>query len=569
MKISKFVINNWIWLIAILFTVIVRIIYITKLTGPTTVWDEAVYWTHAANLAGVDWTGISRTWYSYGYSLLLIPLFWLTHDMVVLYRLAILENILISVGMLFLFAKLIEVFVPNIPRVTKIILATLGVNCAAYIYQTQIAWTETLVYFWFLVVLLAGYRFLQKNTLITSIWFGTSIALYYIIHNRNVIVIIALGILLLIMLISRDIRLSHVVVIVAAVVVFWIANKYFKGYLVGLEWPDGAIASFSGNDVAASSYKLGLFKSLQGIKTLCLSFMGKLWYILASTFLIGGWGIFYIIKRLSLIEMRKDKNKWYLFVFLLLCILGYVGINTIINHKISSARIDFVFYGRYQESFTGILMILGLLEIFNTASSRKLITISTIIGGVFIVSALALAYMIKDAETFYVNVSNISGVKILEYFGARRTTAAVLVIYLIIMLGLLMKQSEKLKGNMLINYFPVAVLIVCALITYANAMKFVVERQEQWSDKAQIIETINENQDIPVYYLGNHDDYVHWKARIRCMACDNEVYFVMPEVVKDKQYYLLSFAETDEIPIGAVSICESTSGDVRMYAIYD
>ena len=46
--------------------------------------DEYGYWTHAALFTGHDWSDVfagHMNWYSYGYSLVLTPLFLLTHNL--------------------------------------------------------------------------------------------------------------------------------------------------------------------------------------------------------------------------------------------------------------------------------------------------------------------------------------------------------------------------------------------------------------------------------------------------------------------------------------------------------
>ncbi|MCD7842779.1 MAG: hypothetical protein LUG56_09970, partial [Lachnospiraceae bacterium] len=68
------------WLLAAAICVM-RLWYIRELHAPFLLDDEIGYWSHAANLAGLSWTGTETLWYSYGYSLLLAPLFLVSHNM--------------------------------------------------------------------------------------------------------------------------------------------------------------------------------------------------------------------------------------------------------------------------------------------------------------------------------------------------------------------------------------------------------------------------------------------------------------------------------------------------------
>lgn len=54
--------------------------------------DEYGYWTHAALFTGHDWSDVfagHMNWYSYGYSLILTPLFWISHNLHFMYKAAI------------------------------------------------------------------------------------------------------------------------------------------------------------------------------------------------------------------------------------------------------------------------------------------------------------------------------------------------------------------------------------------------------------------------------------------------------------------------------------------------
>ena len=57
--------------------------------------DEFGYWASAARVLGYDWSKIASlgSYYSYGYSILLIPILFLFHNPVAAYRAAIVVNV--------------------------------------------------------------------------------------------------------------------------------------------------------------------------------------------------------------------------------------------------------------------------------------------------------------------------------------------------------------------------------------------------------------------------------------------------------------------------------------------
>ena len=129
-------------------------------------------------------------------------------------------------------------------------------------------------------------------------------------------------------------------------------------------------ASFSGNNISSQSEHLSLLLSLEGWRTLFLSLIGKLWYLLASTLMIAYIGILYVIKKLILHFKNKKNNimdnMYFFYIFITLFICGTIAVSTItaipaeIDYTVST-RLDAYFYGRYSDILCGILIISGLL----------------------------------------------------------------------------------------------------------------------------------------------------------------------------------------------------------------
>ena len=83
----------------ILGVIILRVFYISRTTGPFIYADEFGYWSHAAHMTGHTWAGVmdGMGWYSFGYSFWLALTFLVSDHMAVMYRAAILLNVLMSV----------------------------------------------------------------------------------------------------------------------------------------------------------------------------------------------------------------------------------------------------------------------------------------------------------------------------------------------------------------------------------------------------------------------------------------------------------------------------------------
>lgn len=173
--------------------VLIRLIHIMEMQGPVIMYDEAGYWSHAANIFGLSWVKAEPAWYSYGYSLLLVPLFFFTHDMVLLYQLAIIENIILGVIGFIICNKIIRMLEPECTPVFSLTVSFIASCYSSYLFQSQIGWAETFIYIWFLVVLWRCLAFLKKEDVMNSILFSFSASFLYIIHNRNLPILLALG----------------------------------------------------------------------------------------------------------------------------------------------------------------------------------------------------------------------------------------------------------------------------------------------------------------------------------------------------------------------------------------
>lgn len=77
-----------------LLVFIINIRHLGSIEFFTVLDDEFGYWGNAAYLAGLDWSGVISEipYYSYGYSLLLVPLFFIFDNPIHMYKAAIILN---------------------------------------------------------------------------------------------------------------------------------------------------------------------------------------------------------------------------------------------------------------------------------------------------------------------------------------------------------------------------------------------------------------------------------------------------------------------------------------------
>ena len=99
--------------------------------------DEFGYWANAAYFYGYDWSGISfmSPYYSWGYSILLIPLF-LIKNPVIRYQSALVINVVLYLGSYLISYGCIRKICPSLKQVMSIFICT-----AAALYSNNLLHT--------------------------------------------------------------------------------------------------------------------------------------------------------------------------------------------------------------------------------------------------------------------------------------------------------------------------------------------------------------------------------------------------------------------------------------------
>ena len=152
---GKSIYNNQ-WFVAILAIVLffINIRLIRILDGPFMFNDELGYLGNAAAFAGYDWHEIMQgcAWYSFGWSLILTPLFIVFDDMLIIYKsINVLNAILCVITFVLQYKLLTKCFC----RLNNYYLALISfVTCCypAVLINSSMAWSETWLLFMFVAI---------------------------------------------------------------------------------------------------------------------------------------------------------------------------------------------------------------------------------------------------------------------------------------------------------------------------------------------------------------------------------------------------------------------------------
>lgn len=477
-------------------------IYLLRLLGYRNViyilHDEFAYWAIAAKYSGYDWKGmmIDSSYYSMGYSLLLVPLFYLGISASKMYKIAIVLNAVFVILSYFISLYLGKRLLKKLTN-TEIVLVSGLINCLPFIVtQVNYAWTETLLYFLFWLETLCIYLFFESKRIKWACGaLGVSIFMFFV-HQRTIGVLITTIIMIAFFVMVQGIKQFNIkiyfiipffICFFAMILWFMFLKKYNLEQVFGDNQDKVAMNDFSGR----ISQVVSIF-SFSGLGNVLYSFFGKFFYFGLSTFLIGPYVLILLIRDIVMNPRIKSWNQERFFnFFLILSFASMIAISAIAtnggwysNDKVV-ARIDILFYGRYFEFIIGPLMLLGfgyIKEIngklsiaFLTILFYLIVTIATSaitlkVESPFMVdlSAIALNY-------FYWNVSDYQGA---VFHGA------ILCCGIFIITIFLMSMKIKIR-------FIICLCIILAMCTMETNVNDEFTKQKELQNEKYVYNTAN------------------------------------------------------------------------------
>lgn len=171
--------------------------------------DEIGYWSNSAFFLGMDWTSVTERigYYSYGYSLLLVPLrilagiFYWSWDS--LYHAAVVMNASFLVLSFVIALKLAERYLPEMNRPVRTAVCFAVCTYSSYLVYAHIAWTECTLMFFFWVFLYVMMRLTDRPSVGNHIAFAMVSFYLYTVHQRSLGIVVTAVLMVLLMRILR------------------------------------------------------------------------------------------------------------------------------------------------------------------------------------------------------------------------------------------------------------------------------------------------------------------------------------------------------------------------------
>lgn len=395
--------------------------------------DEFGYWMYAATAAGYDWKELisSTPYYSWGYSIWLIPIVALLPTSKLWYKAAILLNVF------FLFIAFIccyKVGKRLFPKAGNLLVGVVSVIVILYpgnIVQAQNAWTEILLVCctWVVTYLIISLE--DDFSMVRFIAAIAALVYMFAVHNRS-IGSVAAGVLCLGLILLKNRKgIGHWIILILGMLAGYLIVNQVKGYCLDSLWSNSAQSSV--NNVSISTETItnyGLRITSQGLKMLG-SLGGKTFYLAVGSALTLPLAVFCVFR--SLISNIRQKHLFDGYaVSKLWCCLGLAlqwGICALaMNDWVG--RKDFLVYGRYMENAIGPVLLLGIMYV--VIENRKLVQKALIITfAACIIGIYPVYYCVSHAQgTFNVLCSPVVGAYV-ENLGDVRKAFVVLGIALV------------------------------------------------------------------------------------------------------------------------------------------
>jgi len=356
------------------FSVLLITIYVQNINRvylPFVFNDELGYWGNAAYMIGYDWSDVMKgiAYYSYGYSFFLVPLLKLFSDPIMIYRSAIILNIIFVILGFFVNYKIFKrLFSKANPILCQ--LCAFCFSCySSYLIQSKIAWPETLLMLIFSVAVLL---FIQLH-IDAKIWrfiaFGACVCYAYMVHQRMLGVLVSAILIIFCMLCLKRITVRQFFSFAATCVICLVLSNFLKEDLINNLY--GLSGEIVGNDFSSQLEKVKLLFTFSGIKSLIKALSGQIFYLGAATFLLFYIGTYKLlaetIKWIKSIIKKKleppSESHHYdeVYFFLLLSTIFTIIISAIF--MIKPVRIDHLVYGRYNETLVAVISGTGMMAL--------------------------------------------------------------------------------------------------------------------------------------------------------------------------------------------------------------
>lgn len=353
--------------------------------------DEFGYWASAANVVGYDWTEIASlgSYYSFGYSVLLVPLLKLFKGGVAAYRAAIAINMMLMCASTLAIRDVVRRLYPEINDIERVLLGGIGVLYPAWIFYMQMTLAEALLMFLFVIVTDLFVCFLQKPNAMTAIGLAVILMYAYSVHMRTIGIVIACLITLMAWGLSTPAARKQVFIAIGIAAVAGLILLVIKRNVLSTVFSGASDEILAINDYTSQLPKIRELFDFREIRIFIVEIIAKIFYLGTASFGLSYWALGSCLKEATglfkkILSKKTDSYtlcQWTA-LFLIFSVVGEVLICCIFMH--GSPTIDSLIYGRYVEFLNPILIVMGIVAMIKSVKLARYTMAAGMISGMMI-----------------------------------------------------------------------------------------------------------------------------------------------------------------------------------------
>lgn len=483
----------------------IGIYQLMHISGMTMYPDEFGYWSNAAEWLGFDWSEVVslQSYYSFGYSILLWPFLACTRNPMLMYKAAVVLNIII----VYLHAVMLYQVTKELQEKEKQPHWLFCLMAACYpslLFYMQFTLTESLLNFLFIVSIWALVKYSKTLKIGYGILFIVILTYSYFVHMRTVGILIA-GILSVIVSVlcgaatkqqRKRLLVVLAIIVVCGLVLIFCGNGIKEGLQMNL-YQNSDPQYLKVNDYGGQVGKIKALFTIGGMRDFLVSCVGKLFYLGVATFGTFYFGIWYLVK-----QVRKHPACFYI----VMAVIFTFGITAVF--LMYGGRTDSYLYGRYNEIFVPIVVYFGLYEMTKSRLLGRLALLITVLHGgmtVLLVHAMAEANPRNYQGYFTVGFSYILKERMLnvsDYVIYPYIAGSIVMLLLILVAGIFIR-----KKKLLVWYLALFVGLYGYTAASAGG-KYLYDHSIDTADDMALAETVKEHldqEDTVLFLLSNSD----------------------------------------------------------------
>lgn len=356
------------FLLSLLIIVVARILFFVNINQPFIGIDEFGYIQNVYRLLGYNFAGTLK--YQPGYSILLIPAYYLSDNIQQFYENIQWTNLGLHLSSLFLCFKLLTIINPTVDKFFILLTSTVVFLYPAFNIFNILALSENAIIFFFLLIMWLCYQVYNRGGIWWILW-SFALGFCYYIHLRCLPIIFS-GVMIGAIISLRRKEYGLYVIFLSEIIVMILLYNYVLIPHLKESIPSGIDSSFVYNIKASHYFKWRSIISVIG------TLAGQTLYLITASLGLALWGFLYLIRRFNELYWKKELTSIFILLpaFIIISITGTLLMSSLFMYQ--GIRFDHHFYGRYTENLLPLLMGLGIINISTFRSTKILLFISLV-----------------------------------------------------------------------------------------------------------------------------------------------------------------------------------------------